>query len=112
MKFFTAEKYPVYSIPLAGCIVDILLSLFHQSCGYNGGFEVQGVLSVEHTGKPHGTHDGVCLSLLVLASSDSELQPGGLSKWVMLEEEECVKRVRSALERDLGCTALLDLGYY
>lgn len=90
--------------------------MFHQSCGYTGDFEVHGVLSVEHTGKPCGTCDGVCLSLLVAAASggserdgESGLQPGSLGKWVAVEEEECVTRLRRALEREHGCTELFDL---
>ena len=65
---------------------------------------------MEHTGQPHGTYDGICLSLLLVVTSN-KLEPEACSEWVDLEEE-CAKRIKNTLDSKLGCAALLNLDFY
>ena len=86
----------------------IRLCAFPQGCGYGGGFNVAGVLHVEHVGR-RGTLDGFCLSLLVHAVT-GELCEGARWRWEGVEEGECEERLRVGLQRTPpGCASLIDL---
>ena len=80
-----------------------------QACGYTENFKTIGVLSVEHLGSPHGVYDGLCLSLVLLASSRELGGAGGLSQWVRVEEPMCLQRLRTAVSSDFGCARINDM---
>ena len=80
-----------------------------QACGYTKSFKTKGVLSVEHLGSPHGVYDGLCLSLVLLASSRELDGAGNLSRWVRVEEETSLQRLRTAMTSDFGCARINDI---
>lgn len=76
----------------------------YQSCGYEGPFEVKGVLSLEHFGS--SSLDGLCLSLLVVLAS-SRLGFFSKCRWTPVEKETAV-RLHTILASELGCAKLFE----
>eukprot|EP00731_Ephydatia_muelleri_P024771 Em0016g1042a len=74
-----------------------------KSYGYEGPFEIKGVLSLEHDGS--ASRDGLCLSLLVELSSD-RLNFFSKCKWTPVEKEMAVT-LHAILASEVGCTKLL-----
>ena len=64
---------------------------------------------MEHLGSPHGVYDGLCVSLVLLASSRELDAAGNLSRWVRVEEETCLQRLRTAVSSDFGCARINDI---
>ena len=64
---------------------------------------------MEHLGSPCGVYDGLCLSLVLLASSRELNGAGNLSRWVRVEEPTCLQRLRTAVSSDFGCARINDM---
>ena len=74
------------------------------------------MLSMEHLGKPSGTFDGFCLTLVLTASS-MDLTPGskikgqehiGEYEWMVVSDQTCAERLRLAMSEG-GCASLMQL---
>lgn len=77
-------------------------------CGYDGSHKVVGVVSLEHSGKPHGVHDGFCASLLITASSKPDLGTGEW-EWAQVDDKDLIEQLKKASSGDFGCAKLMDL---
>ena len=77
-----------------------------QACGYTGDFKTVGVLQIEHLGQ-NGVYDGLCMSILVVASS-KKLSGEGSGQWVAIEEQSTVEKLRTAAKNEFGCAKLFD----
>lgn len=58
---------------------------------------MKGVLSIEHLGKPWGVHDGLCLSVLVLASI-KELDTNATYQWIPVDHN-CREKLKQAVDK-------------
>ena len=74
-----------------------------QACGYNGGFEVCGVLGVEHFGKKT---DGFCITLLVKAESMELGKTGKGSSYqrTAVTDAPTALSLKNAALTDFGCS--------
>eukprot|EP00731_Ephydatia_muelleri_P024772 Em0016g1043a len=92
-------SYPIWIVGSSRVITKAL-----KSYGYEGPFEIKGVLSLEHDGS--ASQDGLCLSLLVELSSD-RLDFFSKCKWTPVEKEMAVT-LHAILTSEVGCTKLLE----
>lgn len=74
-----------------------------KSYGYEGAFEIKGVLSLEHDGS--ASCDGLCLSLLVVLAS-GRLDFFSKCKWTPVEEE-LAAILHTILTSEVGCAKLI-----
>lgn len=87
---------------------DVFCFFFFQTCGYKGEYSIKGVLSLEHLGRPHGVHDGMCISILLEAKS-ADLESGRGYEWCLLKQD-LVDPIQHALARN--CAELATLNWY
>ena len=66
------------------------------------------MVSLEHSGKPHGVHDGFCASLLITASSKPDLGTGEW-EWAQVDDKDLIEQLKKASSGDFGCAKLMDL---
>ena len=71
---------------------------------------------MEHLGKPSGTFDGFCLTLVYITSS-MDLTPGskikgqehiGEHEWMVVSDQTCAERLRLTTNEG-GCAILMQL---
>lgn len=77
-----------------------------QEVGYTHKYEVVGVLSVEHLGRPPNTCDGILLTVLLKLEVQT-LASDSLCQWMVLGDED-LSSINKAMTVPYGCAKLLE----
>ncbi|XP_031564490.1 8-oxo-dGDP phosphatase NUDT18-like [Actinia tenebrosa] len=88
-------------------VYDTVYTILKRALGIDKvDYQLHGIISIEHVGKPHGAADGACLTLLAEFIPTSQPKPSNPGRYFWLEADERLKsRIRQLLEK--GCVKIV-----